>query len=72
VVTANYEIFGPSSFIHGFTLSLSEGSGVDTMQWTRATIFPASIVQVPEPSALWLFAAGLGLALRKRRARGGS
>jgi len=72
VVTANYEIFGPSSFIHGFTLSLSEGSGVDTMQWTRATIFPASIVQVPEPSALWLFAAGLGLALRKRRARGGN
>ena len=42
VVAANYEIFGPSSFIHGFTLSLSDGSGVDSMQWTRATISPAS------------------------------
>jgi PEP-CTERM motif len=69
VVTANYEIFGPSAFLHGFTLSLSEGSGVDSMRWTGATIYPASLVQVPEPSVLWLLGAALGLAIRKRRSR---
>ena len=70
VVTANYEIFGASTFIHGFTLSLSEGSGVDSMQWTGGTIFPASLVQVPEPSILLLLGAGFGLAVRRRsRAR---
>jgi hypothetical protein len=67
VVTANYEIFGASAFIHGFALSLGDGSGVDTMQWTGATIFPASIVRVPEPSILLLLGAGLGLAIRRRR-----
>lgn len=66
VVTANYEIFGASTFIHGFTLSLSEGSGVDSMQWTGGTIFPASLVQVPEPSILLLLGAGFGLAVRRR------
>jgi hypothetical protein len=66
VVTANYEIFGPSAFIHGFTLSLGDGSGVDTMQWTGATIQPASLVQAPEPSVLWLLGLGVGLAVRRR------
>ena len=65
-VRANYEIFGSSAFLHGFTLSLSEGSGVDTMQWTSATIWPASLVQVPEPSMLCLLGAALGLAIRRR------
>lgn len=70
VVRANYEIFGgPSAFVHGFFLSLSEGSGVDTMGWTRAEIWPAELVQVPEPSILCLLGAGLGLAVRRRRAR---
>ena len=67
VVTANYEIFGSSAFIHGFSLSLSEGSGVDSMQWTGATIWPTSLVEAPEPSALWLLGAGLGLVFRRRR-----
>jgi PEP-CTERM motif-containing protein len=69
VVTANYEIFGSSAFIHGFSLSLSDGSGVDSMQWTSATIHPASLVQVPEPSLLWLLGAGFGLAIRRRCSR---
>jgi hypothetical protein len=69
VVTVNYEIFGNSALISGFLLSLSDGSGVDTMQWTRATIFPTSLVEVPEPSVLWLLGAGLGLAFRRRRSR---
>ena len=69
VVRANYEIFGPSAFVHGFLLSPSEGSGVDTMRWTRAEIWPAELVQVPEPSVLCLLGAGLGLAIRRRRSR---
>ena len=69
VVTANYEIFGPAAFIHGFMLSLSEGSGVDTMRWTGATIYPASLVQVPEPSVLLLLGAGIALAIRRRGSR---
>ena len=40
VVTANYDLFGPSGFIHGFSIGLSDGSGVDSMQWTGATITP--------------------------------
>lgn len=66
VVTANYEIFGGSALIHGFTLGLSDGSGVDTMAWTRATIFPTSLVEVPEPSILLLLGAGVAVALRRR------
>lgn len=69
VVTANYEIFGASAFLHGFTLSLGDGSGVDSMRWTRATIYPTSLVQVPEPSVLLLLGAGLGLAVRRRCSR---
>jgi hypothetical protein len=65
-VRANYEIFGASAFLHGFTLSASEGSGVDTMHWTGATIYPTSLVQVPEPSIVLLLGAGVGLALRRR------
>jgi hypothetical protein len=68
-VRANYEIFGAAAFIHGFTLSLSEGSGVDTMQWTGATIYPTSLVQVPEPSILLLIGTGVGLAIRRRSLR---
>jgi hypothetical protein len=67
-VTANYEIFGASAFIHGFTLSLSDGSLVDTMHWTGATIYPTSLVQVPEPAIVLLLGAGVGLALRRRSA----
>ena len=65
----NYEIFGPSAFLHGFSMALGDGSGVDTMQWTGARIFPAELVEVrvPEPSLLYLLGAGLGLALRRRR-----
>jgi hypothetical protein len=65
----NYEIFGPSAFLHGFSMALGDGSGVDTMAWTGARIFPAEIVEarVPEPSLLYLLGAGLGLALRRRR-----
>jgi hypothetical protein len=66
VVTANYEIFGGSAFIHGFTLSLGDGSGVDSMKWTGATIQPTSLVQVPEPSVLLLLGSGLALAIRRR------
>jgi hypothetical protein len=69
VVTANYELFGNSAFVHGFLLSLSEGSGVDTMRWTRAEISVAQLVQVPEPSILCLLGAGVGLAIRRRRSR---
>ena len=68
VVTAHYYIFGPSTAIHGFFLELSEGSGVTTMAWTRATIWPAALVEVPEPSILYLLGAGLGVAIRRRRA----
>ena len=68
VVTANYDLFGPSGVIHGFSIGLSDGSGVDSMQWTGATITPASLVEVPEPSTLLLLGAGLGLAIRRRRA----
>ena len=66
VVTANYEIFGGGAFIHGFTLSLSDGSGVDTMQWTGASIRPTSLVEVPEPSLLLLLGAGIGVAVQRR------
>jgi hypothetical protein len=65
----NYEIRGPSAFLHGFSMALGDGSGVDTMAWTGARIFPAELVEVrvPEPSLLCLLGAGLGLAVRRRR-----
>jgi hypothetical protein len=67
VVTANYDIFGPSAAVHGFSLEASEGSGVTTMAWTRATIFPSALVEVPEPSLLYLLGAGVCVAIRRYR-----
>jgi hypothetical protein len=66
LLTANYEIFGPESFLGGFSLDLSDGSGVDTLRWTSATIWPAQIETVPEPSALLLLGAGAGIAAWRR------
>jgi hypothetical protein len=66
VVTAHYEIFGTSALLRGFTLALSDGSGVDSMQFTGASTYPTSLVPVPEPSVLLLFGAGLALAVRRR------
>ena len=70
LLTANYEVFGPESLLGGFSLETSDGSGVDTLRWTSATISPAQIDAVPEPSALLLIAAGAGVAALRRRYRG--
>lgn len=69
ILTATFDIFGPAAFLGGFTLAPSDGSGVDTLRWTRATIFPTELVQVPEPSALFLLSAGLGIAVMRRHRR---
>ncbi|HEV8397295.1 MAG TPA: hypothetical protein VGQ37_23590 [Vicinamibacterales bacterium] len=55
---ANYEIFGPLDqpfAVYGFQLGLSDGSGVDTMDWVSVSFFPASAT-VPEPSVIVLVA----------------
>jgi hypothetical protein len=71
---ATYQIFGVLNnqfFVHGFTLGLSDVENVDTLQWARATFFPAAagISTVPEPSTLFLLGTGLTLAgvIRSRR-----
>jgi hypothetical protein len=73
---ANYEIFvdnpgelGNSFFIRGFTLALSDGSGVTTLQFIRAEFSPAAIgVQtVPEPATLIMLGVGAGVGVLKRR-----
>lgn len=69
ILTASFDIFGPEAFLGGFTLGPSDGSGVDTLRWTRAAIFPTELVQVPEPSALLLLSAGLGIAVVRRHWR---
>jgi hypothetical protein len=67
ILTATFDIFGPEALLGGFSLDPSDGSGVDTLRWTRATIFPTELVQVPEPSALLLLSAGLGMAAMRCR-----
>jgi hypothetical protein len=67
ILTATFDIFGPEALLGGFILGPSDGSGVDTLRWTRATIFPTELAQVPEPSALLLFSAGLGMAAMRGR-----
>ena len=69
VVTVNYDLFGGSAPIYGFSIGASDGSGVTTMAWTGATIFPTELVPVPEPSILFLLGAGVGLTIRRHRAR---
>lgn len=66
---ANYEIFGPLNQpfkIYGFQLALSDGSGVDTLDWVAVSFSPA---RIPEPSMLLLAAAGLGVGLLRHRRR---
>ena len=67
---ANYEIFGPLDQpfrIYGFQLALSDGSGVDTMDWVRVSFHPASVPSVPEPATACLAVLGGVAALRRRR-----
>ena len=74
--TANYEIFvdnpadiDNSFFVRGFTLGLSDGSGVTTLHFVRATFSPAAIGTVPEPATIMLLGAAAGAAVLKRRRR---
>ena len=56
---ANYEIFGPLDQpfpVYGFQMALSDGSGVDTMDWVSISFFPATATQVPEPTTMALIA----------------
>ncbi len=82
-LVANYEIFNPNPFdptdppfiSHGLTLANSDGSGVTTLQWTKAEISPAEVGvwenPIPEPSTLLLFGSGLAVLgwWRYRKAR---
>ena len=61
--TANYQIFNLGTdvdefFVHGLRLGLSNGSGVDTLRFTKAVFVPAS-VRVPEPVSMLLLGVGL-------------
>jgi hypothetical protein len=76
VIPAVYQIFGPEDtpfIIQGLSLTNSDGSGVDTMNWVSARFFdsaPAECPQcpVPEPSVMLLVGAGLaGTLIRRRR-----
>jgi hypothetical protein len=68
ILIASFDITrGPEAFLGGFRLGPSDGSGVDTLQWTRADIYPTELVPVPEPSTLILLTAGLGLTAMRRR-----
>ena len=74
VIPAVYEVFGPpdTAFkVYGFGLTLSDGSGVDTLKWVSATFSPAAVGQdccrVPEPSLVLLLGlAGGCMGLRRR------
>jgi hypothetical protein len=68
---ANYEIFGPLDQpfpVYGFQMALSDGSGVDTMDWVSVSFFPATADTVPEPSVMALVAIG-AVALIVRQVR---
>jgi hypothetical protein len=69
ILTVSFDTVGSEALLSGFQLALSDGSGVDTLQWTRATIFPTELVPVPEPSVLLLWGAGVGIAMKRRRWR---
>jgi hypothetical protein len=68
---ANYEIFGPLDQpfdVYGFQLALSDGDGVDTMDWVSVSFTPATATTVPEPEVLALIAIG-AVALITRQVR---
>ena len=72
--TANYQIFNDGAdfdefFVRGLQLAFSDGSGVDTLDFTKAVFSPAS-VRVPEPVSILLLGAGLA-AVGRRRFRSG-
>ena len=68
---ANYEIFGPLDQpfpVYGFQMALSDGSGVDTMDWVSVSFFPAEATVAPEPSLLALIALS-GVVFVARQAK---
>ena len=68
---ANYEIFGPLDQpfpVYGFQMALSDGSGVDTMDWVSVSFFPATASTVPEPEVVALVAiAAVAVLVRQIR-----
>jgi hypothetical protein len=71
-VIVNYQIFNQGAdfqnfFLYGLHLALSDGSGVDTMEWVLARFSPAAtgITQIPEPSMLLLMGGALAVCLRR-------